>query len=177
MRTIWLVLGILALIVGAGAFVLAMTFTTWAAAVLPLVILALLLIILHRWMPHRTAKGSRTLDKALGFREFIVQAEAGRAEYAENQNLFIPYLPYAVVFGAVEKWAGTFAALNTEPATTGLGLWYVGAHPGSFDVGGFSEGLSDFSSAVGSTLPVAPASSGGFGGSGGGFGGGGGGSW
>jgi hypothetical protein len=179
-RTAWLALGIVGLIFSGGAFVAAMAFTTWAVAMLPLVVLAMLLIILHRWMPHRTGKGSRTLDKALGFREFIVNAEAGRAEYAENQNLFIPYLPYAVVFGAVEKWAGTFAALNTEPATMGMGLWYVGAHPGAFDAGGFSEGISDFSSAVGTTLPTAPASSGGsgFGGSsGGGFGGGGGGSW
>ena len=179
-RTVWLVLGIVGLLFGGGAFVVAMAFTTWAVAVLPLVFLAILLIILHRWMPHRTGKGSRALDKTLGFRDFIVNAEAGRAEYAENQNLFIPYLPYAVVFGAVEKWAGTFAALNTEPASMGVGLWYVGAYPGSFDVGGFSDGLSDFSSAVGSTLPTAPASSGGsgFGGSsGGGFGGGGGGSW
>ena len=180
-RGIWLAIGLVVTALGVGAFVLAMLFTTWGAAVLPLIVFGLVLTIAHRWMPHRTAKGSRTLDKALGFRQFIVTAEEGRADYAEHANLFIPYLPYAVVFGAVDKWAATFASLGVATASTGVGAWYVGSHPGAFDARGFSSGLSDFSSAVGSSLPVAPASSGGSGfsggSSGGGFGGGGGGSW
>ncbi|MPZ72439.1 MAG: DUF2207 domain-containing protein [Nitriliruptorales bacterium] len=181
-RTMWLVLGVLVMALGVGAFVLAMMFTTWAVAVLPLVPIGVVLAVAHRWMPHRTPHGSRTLNRVLGFRQFIVTAEAGRAEYAEHQNLFVTYLPFAVVFGAVDKWAQTFASLGAAAATTGgVGGWYIGAHPGGFDARGFSRGLTDFSSAVGSSLPVAPASSGssGFSGgsSGGGFGGGGGGSW
>ena len=180
-RGIWLGIGLVLTLLGIGAFVLAMMFTTWAVAVLPVVLLGLVLTVAHRWMPHRTAKGSRTLDKVLGFRQFIVTAEAGRAEYAEHENLFITYLPYAVVFGAVDKWASTFASLGATAATAGVGGWYVGAYPGSFDAARFSSGLSDFSSVVGSSLPTAPASSGGSGfsggSSGGGFGGGGGGSW
>ena len=179
-RNAWLAIGLVALFGGLALFVLAMMFTTWAAAVAAVPILGLLLTVAHRWMPHRTAKGSRALDKVLGFRRFIENAEAGRAEYAEHQNLFVPYLPYAVVFGAVDKWASTFATLGAAAATTGVGAWYVGGYPGSFDAARFSSGLSDFSGVVGSSLPTAPASSGGsgFGGSsGGGFGGGGGGSW
>ena len=181
-RGIWLGIGVVLTLLGSGAFVLAMMFTTWAIAALPLVLLGLVMMVAHRWMPHRTAKGSRALDKVLGFRQFIVTAEAGRAEYAEHENLFVSYLPYAVVFGAVDKWARTFASLNVAAATGGVGGWYVGTYPGSFDAARFSSGLSDFSSVVGSSLPTAPPSASGGSGfsggsSGGGFGGGGGGSW
>ena len=180
-RGVWLAIGLGLTVLSIGAFVLAMMFTTWAIALLPLVLLGLVLTVAHRWMPHRTAKGSRALTKVLGFRQFIATAEAGRAEYAEHENLFVTYLPYAVVFGVVDKWARTFASLGVAAATGGVGPWYVGSYPGSFDAARFSSGLTDFSSVVGSSLPTAPASSGGsgFGGgsSGGGFGGGGGGSW
>lgn len=180
-RNTWLFLGILLTVLGIGGFVIALLFSTWALAVLPVMFVGIALTVAHRWMPHRTVAGSRTLDKVLGFREFIVNAEAGRAEYAEQQNLFVTYLPYAVVFGAVDKWARTFAELAAASGTgVGVGAWYVGAHPGYFDANRFSSGLSDFSTNVGASLPTAaPSSSGGGGGgfSGGGFGGGGGGSW
>ena len=180
-RNTWLFLGILLTVLGIGGFVMAVLFSTWALAVLPVIFVGIALTVAHRWMPHRTLAGSRMLDRVLGFRQFIVNAEAGRAEYAEQQNLFVTYLPYAVVFGAVDKWARTFAELAAASGTRlGVGAWYVGAHPGSFDASRFSSGLSDFSTNVGASLPTAaPSSSGGGGGgfSGGGFGGGGGGSW
>ena len=181
-RSVWLGIGIVLILVGFAAFVAALVFTTFALAFLPLFVIGIALTIAHRWMPRRTAKGSRLLDKVLGFRQFIVLAEAGRAEYAEQQNLFVKYLPYAVVFGAVDKWASTFANLDADAVATGVGVWYVGGYPGAFDAGGFTRGMSDFASSVGSSLPNAPAPSGGSGfsgggGVGGGFGGGGGGGW
>ena len=103
-------------------------------------------------------------------------------EFAEAQRMFVAYLPYAVAFGAVDHWARTFAALGVTSGS--LGGWYVGSHlhTGPDGLNRMSAGLSEFSRAVGGSLPVTPASSGssGFGGggsSGGGFGGGGGGSW
>lgn len=179
-RTGWLVLGIFCTILGVAAFVVAMIFTTWALAVAPLILVGVALAVAHRWMPHRTSTGSRMLDKALGFRLFVTNAEAGRAEYAEQQHLFIPYLPYAMVFGVVDRWARTFADLGVAGAEAGgVGMWYVGAGP--FNARDFSSGMSEFATAVGTSLPTSPPSAGGSsgfgGGSGGGFGGGGGGSW
>ena len=180
-RAMWLTIGLVLTALGIAGFVAAMIFTTWAVAVLPVIVLGLIVVIGHRWMPHRTPLGSQTLDRVLGFREFIVTAEAGRAEFAEHAGEFVTYLPYAIVFGVVDRWARTFAALNVQSPELGVGTWYVGTHPGGFDAPGFSSGLNDFSSAVGSSLPQAPASSGssGFSGgsSGGGMGGGGGGGW
>ncbi|HUH07968.1 MAG TPA: DUF2207 domain-containing protein [Egibacteraceae bacterium] len=183
-RSLWLGLGIGAAVVGVGLFVAAtVLFTRMALAAVPIALGGLALVIVHRWMPHRTARGSRLLTETLGFREFIVTAESGRMGYAEDANLFVEYLPYAIVFGAVDKWARAFAHLGAA-ATAGVGVWYYGPHMGAGpDLSRLSAGLSDFSSKVGGTLPTAPPSSGGSGGGfsggggGGGFGGGGGGSW
>ncbi len=82
-----------------------------------------------------------------------------------------------MVFGAVDKWARTFAGIDGELPTGG---WYVGAYP--FNVITFTGAINGFTVATSGTISSVPASSGGsgFGGggfSGGGMGGGGGGSW
>ena len=178
-RTAWLIGGVVALGLACGLVVLLGIFTTIAMAGVPLVLGALAITLGHRAMPARTAEGSRVFSRAVGFRDYIRRAETGRMEFAEAERMFVAYLPYAVAFGAVDHWARTFAALGVTTAS--LGGWYVGHHMVS-PTGGLermSAGLSDFSRAVGGTLPTAPASSGSSGGgfSGGGFGGGGGGSW
>ncbi len=60
-------------------------------------------------MPRRTAKGYAVLRHVDGFRRFIDESEKERAQFAEKKNLFSEYLPYAIVFGATEKWAHAFA--------------------------------------------------------------------
>lgn len=177
-RSLWLGLGIGALVATGGLLVAAVLFTTVALAVVPLVLAAAALLVAHRWMPHRTPRGSRLLTRTLGFREFITTAEADRMDFAEKERLFVGYLPYAVLFGATEHWARVFAELGVDlGAATGF---YVGS--GGFHAAQFSGAVSDFSGTVGTALSTTPSSGGsggGFsgGGSGGGFGGGGGGSW
>lgn len=178
-RAMWAGVGTALILLGVAGFVLGMIFTTAAVIALPVVLVGLVLAVGARWMPHRTPKGSRLLTETLGFREFIVTAESDRMEFAEAEKLFLTYLPYAVVFGAVDRWAGVFAELGVATSTA-VGTWYVGAH--GFDAARFSSDLSDFSSTLGTSLTTVPASGGssgfsGGGSSGGGFGGGGGGSW
>ena len=87
---------------------------------LPIVVAGLLLFIGSRWLPRRTAKGYGTLRRVLGFKMFIDESEKDRARFAEQQNIFSEYLPYAVVFGATEKWARAFAGLDGQlPQRTG----------------------------------------------------------
>ena len=182
-RTKWLAIGIVSLVLSFIAFVLAMIFSRIAIVLVPLVVAGMVMTIAHRWMPRRTPKGSELLTRTLGFREFIETAETDRARFAEQENLFVEYLPYAVVFGATEKWARAFADLAILTTGTGIGTWYVWhAGSGGFNAQSFSSGLSDFSTTVGTAAVTAPPSSGGSGGGGGfsgggGFGGGGGGSW
>ncbi|MEX2622044.1 MAG: DUF2207 domain-containing protein [Egibacteraceae bacterium] len=177
-RGAWIAVGILAVLVAVGLLVAAALWTSVALAVVPLVLAAAALLVAHRWMPHRTPAGSRMLVDTLGFREFIATAEAGRMEFAEQENLFEAYLPYAIVFGEVDRWASAFAHLGAAAMTTGAAAWYVSSS-GHRDLGSLSSGLSSFSNTVGSGLATTPSSSGSGGGgsSGGGGGGGGGGSW
>lgn len=183
-RSRWLVAGIVLAAVGMALTVVAAA--NWrldlAVLALPVGVVGGLLAILHRWMPRRTPRGSEMLRRARGFEEFIRTAETRRMEFAEREHLFVEYLPYAVAYDAVDRWATAFEGLSAEQATRAAhGYWYAG-HVGAFDIGGFSGSLADFGARTGSSLAQAPASSGssGLGGggfSGGGFGGGGGGSW
>ena len=128
-----------------------------------------------RYMSRRTPKGSQLLQQALGLRLYMRTAERYRQQFAEKENLFTAFLPYAIVFGCVERWARAFEGLDAQPSQT---AWY-GA--GGWQALALSESLESFNSNLGATLSESPPSSsgsgfsGGF--SGGGGGGGGGGSW
>jgi uncharacterized membrane protein len=136
-------------------------------------------------MPHRTPRGTGVLRRALGFRMFIEESEKERARFAERANLFSEYLPYAIVFGATEKWARAFAGLDGALPETGG--WYVGSHGGfGFNYLVFSGAMGSFTTTTAGTIASTPTPTAGtsgfsgFGGggfSGGGGGGGGGGSW
>jgi uncharacterized membrane protein YgcG len=178
----WMGLGIFLAALGAvGIFFLASRLQAGAVG-LSILVLGLLLMALHRYMPHRTARGSDLLVRTLGFRDFIETAEAGRMDFAEREQLFVQYLPYAVVFGIVDRWAKTFEEIGVDLGDA-VGGFYVGTGP--FRLAAFSAGMNDFSSSMSTAVVQAPPSSsggGGFSGGGGGFsggggGGGGGGSW
>lgn len=155
----------------------------------------LALVPLAHTMSRRTATGSESLRRILGFRLYIETAETRRQEFNEQSNIFARYLPYAIVFGSVTKWARAFSGLDDEVQQS-LD-WYSGgdlAH--GFAVAAFSTMLAGMASEMNNTVSsvAPPVSSGGssvsssssgfssFGGGGGGFsggggGGGGGGSW
>ena len=128
------------------------------------------------WMPSRTPRGTRELEKVLGFREFLARVEGDRLErIVKTPEMFEKYLPYAMALGVEETWAKAFEGIYTQPPS-----WYSGPGGiGTFRPSAFTHDLSAMSAATAATLASAPRSSGGsgFGGgsSGGGFGGGGGG--
>jgi uncharacterized protein (TIGR04222 family) len=175
-RTKWLGLGVLALIAaGAVAFVLA-AFTHWGLLGIPLVAAALLLIVMAKRMPARTAKGTAMLRRVRGFRTVIETAETHMSQWAEKELVFTRFLPFAVVFGCTDRWARAFEALGVEPDTS----WYVSPRP--FVYAQFADSMEGFAVTTGGTIASTPSGSGSSGFSGGGFsggggGGGGGGSW
>lgn len=176
-RQKWTAIGFFSLAIGVALLIAAIVATHIALVAAPLAVAGLLMAICARFMPRRTARGTGAYRRALGFQDFIENSEKHRAQFAEQQNLFTEYLPYAVVFGCTDKWARTFESLGYQPDTS---LWYVGTYPFAFS--SFSHSIESFSSSAGTYLSSTPASSGGsgFGGggfSGGGGGGGGGGSW
>ena len=174
--------GFLVLVIGV-LLTIGLAIWTHAALVgIPVIIAGVVMIVASRWIPRRTAKGYAVLRHVDGFRRFIEESEKDRAQFAEKKNLFTQYLPYAIVFGATEKWARAFAGLGDEPPDTSS--WYVAQ--GAFNYLAFSSAINSFTVASAGTLvstpPSTSGSSGSSGFSGGGFsggggGGGGGGSW
>ena len=121
-----------------------------------------------RVMPARTVAGARTLERVLGFEEFLRRVEGDRLErVVKTPPLFERFLPFAMAFGVERKWAQAFQGILREPPR-----WYVGSNAGNFDMGRFSSRLADLSSRTGSTMASSPRSSGGSGFSGGSSGGG-----
>ena len=142
------------------------------------VLVGIVALAVARIMPAKTAAGAELLRRSLGFRQYMEVAEKERQRFAERENIFSEYLPYAIVFGCVEKWARAFKDIDMSAQTSSS--WYVGSGP--FNAGILSSSLMGFSSNLGSAISSTPGSSGGSGfsgggGAGGGGGGGGGGSW
>ncbi len=143
-----------------------------------LALAGVIVMFMGRRMASRTAAGSAVTAQSLGFKEYLVTAEANQIKFDEAADLFSRYMPYAVVFGIAKQWAGKFAqvAAAAEAAGTPLVMpgWYIpiGGDFGGF--GGLGDSLDDFGTMAAGTFAATPGSSGGsaFGG-GGGFGGGG----
>jgi hypothetical protein len=171
--------GVLVAAAGVGLTFLLAARTRYALAGLPLVLGGIVVLALAGRAPSRAAAGRAMYGRVLGFRQLFEAGELDRARFAEQQHLFTEYLPYAIVFGLVGKWARAFEGLALEQATAG---WYVSPHP--FTALVLADSLDDFATASAGTLSVTQSTSSsggsGFGGggfSGGGGGGGGGGSW
>jgi uncharacterized membrane protein len=126
------------------------------------------------FMPARTLTGARTLEKVLGFEDFLGRVEGDRIERIERTpELFEKYLPYAMALHVEKKWVQTFSGIAMQPPS-----WYQGPYGSGFVPLIFVNDLNMMSMQAASTMVSAPRSSGGsgFGGggmSGGGFGGGG----
>ena len=137
----------------------------------------ILFIIFSFFMPKRTKKGAEAYWQILGFKEYIKTAEKYRLQFQEKENIFEKYLPYAIIFGLVDKWAKAFEGIYNQPPS-----WYEGYYTGVFSASVFSSSFNHALSSMNTMASGGASGSGGsgFGGggfSGGGGGGGGGGSW
>jgi uncharacterized membrane protein len=140
-------------------------------------ILSGIIVVGFGWfMPSRTPRGTRELEKVLGFREFLSRVEGDRLErMVKTPEMFERFLPYAMALGVEDTWAKAFEGIYTTPPS-----WYSGpGGVGTFRPSIFTHNLGVMSTAAATTMSSAPRSSGGSGfsggSSGGGFGGGGGG--
>ena len=130
------------------------------------------------FMPARTMTGARTLEKVLGFEDFLGRVEGDRLDrIVKTPELFEKFLPYAMALQVEKKWVQAFSGIAMQPPN-----WYQGPYGAGFYPYLLVNDLNVMSHAAGSTFASAPRSSSGasgFGGgggfSGGGFGGGGGG--
>jgi uncharacterized membrane protein len=129
------------------------------------------------FMPSRTVRGTRELEKVLGFQEFLSRVEADRMDRTiRTPEMFEKFLPYAMALGVADNWAKAFEGIYSESPR-----WYTGpGHVHGFHPSAFTSSLGQMSTHAATVMASAPRSSGGSGfssggSSGGGFGGGGGG--
>jgi uncharacterized membrane protein YgcG len=173
----WIAAGVLLALAGFGATVLLGSTAGLGLPGVAVTLTGIALAALYRQMPQRTGAGHDVFRHVLGYRMYMNTAERYMQQFAEKEKIFTAGLPYAIVFGCVDRWAHAFQGIDLAAATAG---WYAGG--AYLNPLAFSSGLQGFSNTVGSSIAYVPASSGssGFGGggfSGGGMGGGGGGSW
>jgi hypothetical protein len=133
--------------------------------------IVLIVLIVGHHMPARTIQGARTLEKILGFSEFLERVDKERFErVVKTPEMFERFLPYAMALGVEKQWAKAFKDIYLQPPT-----WYVGSNIHAFNASSFSSSLSDLSSSASSAMSSSPRTSSGSGFSGGSSGGGGGG--
>lgn len=175
-RTRWMLFGMLILVAAVVVEVATAAFTHFGIVPLPLVLGGIVLLVMNKSLPRRTAAGTAALRHVLGFRRFIDDVEDERSRFAEQAHLFYDYLAFAIVFGLTAKWAKAFAGLANAPPPPS---WYVSSS--AFSVMAFSNSMDNFGVTATGTIASTPSGSGGSGfsggSSGGGGGGGGGGSW
>ncbi len=176
-RVLWVFLGILVVLIGFGVALGLGALAGWGLLGVAVILVGSLIIATNSWMPRRTALGTDLFRKTLGFRVYMNAAEKDRQAFAEKAEIFTQYLPYAIVFGCVHRWAKAFEGIDTSAVVSS---WYQGQ--GAFTPVLFASSLEGFSSNLSTAVSETPGGSGGSGGGGGGFsggggGGGGGGAW
>lgn len=126
---------------------------------------------------QRTAVGRAVADQVVGFRQYLLTAEADQLRFEEGQDIFSRYLPWAIAFKSAERWQRICEQAGLRPEELG---WYYGPSDlRVFRADSLGVVVADsFSAPVSTNTGGGGSSSGSSGGSsGGGGGGGGGGSW
>lgn len=174
-RQAWLlVLGIIAVIIGAVLHVIVVTATgsrdgalAAETALVLLVILGLGAIRVRGAAKGLTPMGLAALWRVRGFGRFFTQSEAMHDRAAADRGLLRQYMGYAIVFGFVTQWIAAFDSPDTSD-------WFDTTSP-------MDSAFIGFTAASMWSPPTSSSSTSGFGGggggAGGGSGGGGGGSW
>jgi Predicted membrane protein (DUF2207) len=138
-RSHWMHGGIaLALLGLAGTIALALA-TDDALIGLAVIIAGAALTVGAQHMPAKTGAGATVLAQTMGLREYLYRADVHDIPEPSRVELFSRFLPYAVVFDAVEQWSHTVADV------TGHGdnlYWYDG--PAEWDLSHFADSLRSF---------------------------------
>jgi hypothetical protein len=145
-RTRWTTTGtVLALLGVVGTIGLAL-YSNLALIGLALVIAGAALAIGGQYMPAKTIRGATVLAHTLGFRAHLYRGEAPDSSSGDRIALFSRYLPYAVVFDSVARWAGTVADVGGDGGRADNLYWYEG--PAEWDLSNFAESMRSFTLAT-----------------------------
>ncbi|GII85337.1 hypothetical protein Ssi03_33270 [Sphaerisporangium siamense] len=141
-RTRWTTLGVTVAVLGVLATVLLAWFTTYGLLGLALIIAGAALAVGGQYMPAKTARGSTALAHTLGFRDYLAGGEIGEVPAAQRIELFSRYLPYAVVFDNVDRWARVVSSIDGDGRQADHLYWYQG--PAEWDLTKFADSMRTF---------------------------------
>ncbi|MBD2897784.1 hypothetical protein amrb99_67480 [Actinomadura sp. RB99] len=152
-RSRWTVFGIALTVLGIAATVALALTTEWALAGLALIIAGAALAYGGQYMPAKTARGSTVLAHTIGFRAFLERGAIPDGEAVASQQriaLFSRFLPYAVVFDVVGKWAETVKDAGERAEGADNLYWYEG--PAEWDLSNFAESMRTFTLATSGSI-------------------------
>lgn len=141
-RSRWTTLGVLVTALGVLATVLLAWLTTYGLLGLAVIIAGAALAVGGQYMPAKTAQGAAALAHTLGFREYLASGEIGDVPDDQRIELFSRYLPYAVVFDSVDRWARVVASVNGNGRPVDNLYWYHG--PAEWDLSKFADSMRTF---------------------------------
>ncbi|MEU3163731.1 DUF2207 domain-containing protein [Streptosporangium sp. NPDC006930] len=142
-RTRWTTLGVVLTGLGVLATVGLAWLTTYGVLGLALIIAGAALAVGGQYMPAKTAKGAGALAHTLGFREYLSSADLGAdVPEAQRVELFSRYLPYAVIFDNVDRWARVVSSVTGNGQQADNLYWYHG--PAEWDLSRFADSMRTF---------------------------------
>ncbi|WP_433222390.1 DUF2207 domain-containing protein [Microtetraspora malaysiensis] len=149
----WTTIGVIAAVLGVVTTVALAWFTTYALLGLALIIAGAALAVGGHYMPAKTSKGAAVLAQTLGFREHLMTDEIGNIPTAQRIELFSRYLPYAVVFDSVDRWARVVASIHGDGRPADNLYWYQG--PAEWDLSKFADSMRTFTMTTSGAISAA----------------------
>ncbi|HZB29935.1 MAG TPA: DUF2207 domain-containing protein [Streptosporangiaceae bacterium] len=152
-RTRWTTTGMILTAVGVVGTVLLAIFTDLALIGLAVIIAGAALTLGGQHMPAKTARGATVLAHTIGFRAYLYRGEAEDVPEDQRLSVFSRYLPYAVVFDAVQRWAKTVEDVGVREKGADNLYWYEG--PAEWDLSKFAESMRIFTLATSGAISQA----------------------
>ncbi|WP_225878039.1 DUF2207 domain-containing protein [Spongiactinospora rosea] len=152
-RTRWTIAGAALTVAGVLATVALAWFTTYGLLGLAVIIAGAALAMGGQYMPAKTAKGAAALAHTLGFREYLAAGDLDRVPPDKRVEVFSRYLPYAVVFDNVDRWARVVASVNGSGGPADNLYWYHG--PAEWDLSKFAGSMRTFTTTTSGAISAA----------------------
>ncbi|GAA4897616.1 DUF2207 domain-containing protein [Streptomonospora salina] len=139
-RNRWTTAGIGITVLGAVLTVVLAVATQWAFPALAVAIAGSAVTVGAQYMPAKTRQGSVVFAHTLGFRCYLLDAGAEDVPREDRVAVFSRYLPYAVIFDNVDRWAAILASASGECAADLP--WYSG--PDDWRMEDFADSIRSF---------------------------------
>ncbi|RCV51088.1 DUF2207 domain-containing protein [Marinitenerispora sediminis] len=141
-RNRWTVLGIVLTALGVLLTVLLALYTHAAFTGLAVIIAGAAVTVGAQYMPAKTRLGSAVFAHTLGFRAYLHRADADDVPFSQRVPLFSRYLPYAIIFDTVERWAQILATAGSAELDGDDLPWYHG--PEEWRLNDFADSIRTF---------------------------------